>query len=64
TDANRGTVVGIGGTILRTTDGGDTWVNQASGTDNWLETVCFTDRNTGTAVGIGGTILRATTGGN
>ena len=31
TDANTGTVVGRSGTILRTTDGGVTWVTQTSG---------------------------------
>ncbi|MFQ5499597.1 MAG: WD40/YVTN/BNR-like repeat-containing protein [Candidatus Zixiibacteriota bacterium] len=63
TDANVGTTVGKGGTILRTTDGGDTWVSQSSGKANWLTSVFFTDANTGTAVGSGGTILRTIDGG-
>ncbi|UCD56149.1 MAG: hypothetical protein JSV16_09930, partial [Candidatus Hydrogenedentota bacterium] len=50
-DANTGTAVGDCGTILRTTDGGATWVSQTSGTSNHLYGVCFTDANTGTAVG-------------
>ncbi len=38
-----GTAVGSGGTILRTTDGGSSWVGQTSGTTNWLYGVSFTD---------------------
>src|SRR5207302_4253075 len=58
------------GTILRTTDGGNSWVPQSSGTGNTLFGVSFIDANTGTAVGgscgIGGesTILKTTNGGN
>ena len=60
---------GDSGTILRTTDGGNSWVPQSSGTANMLFGVSFIDANTGTAVGgscgIGGesTILRTTDGG-
>ena len=64
TDANTGTAVGDGGTILRTTDGGATWTRQSSGTTNSLRGVSFTDANTGTVVGEGGTILRTTDGGD
>ncbi|MEK9135709.1 MAG: hypothetical protein AAB393_01195, partial [Bacteroidota bacterium] len=39
TDANTGTVVGDVGTILRTTNGGATWSNQASGTTATLNGV-------------------------
>src|SRR6516225_2172886 len=63
TDANTGTAVGFGGTILRTTDGGASWTRQSSGTTETLLGVSFTDANTGTAVGSGGTILRTTDGG-
>ena len=63
TDPNTGTAVGNGGTILRTTDGGATWVSQSSGTTNSLRGISFTDANTGTAVGLSGTILRTTNGG-
>lgn len=57
------TVVGEAGTILRTSDGGETWVRQTSGTTRILGAVCFTDTSTGTAVGQNGTILRTTDGG-
>jgi hypothetical protein len=63
TDANTGTAVGQGGTILRTTDGGASWVAQESGTMEYLQGVLFTDANTGTVVGSAGTILRTTNGG-
>src|SRR5712664_1744934 len=69
-DANTGTVVGEYGTIVRTTDGGNSWTIQSSGTVNTLFGVSFIDTNTGAAVGgacgIGGesTILRTTDGGN
>jgi photosystem II stability/assembly factor-like uncharacterized protein len=60
---NTGTVVGDGGTILRTSDGGARWMAQPSGTAAFLYGVSFTDANTGTAVGDGGTILHTTDGG-
>ncbi len=59
-NATTGTAVGDGGTILRTTDGGSSWVSQTSGTSTTLFGVSFTDAMTGTAVGTGGTILRTT----
>jgi len=62
-DANTGTVVGYYGTIVRTTDGGNSWTIQTSGTTQNLWAVSFTDVNNGTAVGEGGTILRTTDGG-
>jgi len=66
TDANNGTVVGVdldSAIILRTTNGGTSWIRQASGTTNNLWGVSFTDMNNGTAVGDDGTILRTTNGG-
>jgi len=62
-DANTGTVVGEYGTIVRTTDGGNSWTIQASGTTQTLWAVSFTDPNNGTAVGEGGTIVGTTDGG-
>ena len=57
-------LLSVGGTILKTTDGGNHWQPQTSGTTNFLYGVSFTDVNTGTAVGFGGTILRTTNGGS
>ncbi len=51
------------GTILRTTDGGETWTFQASRTGNHLFGVSFVDANTGTAVGDLGIVLRTMDGG-
>jgi len=50
-DANTGTAVGGHGTILRTTDGGDTWTQQESGTTAILYGVSFADADRGIAVG-------------
>jgi photosystem II stability/assembly factor-like uncharacterized protein len=50
-----------GDVILKTTDGGITWVTQNSGYD--LNSIYFTDANTGFAVGYNGTILKTTDGG-
>jgi len=54
-------VVGEGGTIGRTTDGGATWIFQRL-FDADLLGVSFTDVSTGTVVGDYGAILRITTG--
>src|SRR4029450_11410594 len=62
-DANTGTVVGDYGTIVRTTDGGNSWTIQVSGTTQNLWAVSFIDANNGAAVGEGGTILGTTDGG-
>lgn len=63
TDANTGTVSGNSGTILRTINGGTTWVAQTSGTSENLEGVFFTNTNAGIIVGQSGTILKTTDGG-
>src|SRR5581483_3777188 len=62
-DANTGTVVGEYGTIVRTTDGGNSWTIQANDTTQTLWDVSFTDVSHGTAVGEGGTIVTTTDGG-
>ena len=51
TDLNIGFAVGDSGTILKTTDGGGSWLIQTSGTSNALRGVSFIDLNIGTAVG-------------
>jgi photosystem II stability/assembly factor-like uncharacterized protein len=72
-----GTVVGTDGAILRTTDGGATWVSQWPAYYYTFNGVSFTDANTGTVVGANytssppgspfgtdsGRILRTTDGG-
>ena len=64
TDENNGTAVGfLEGTILRTTDGGQSWVPQSIGQATGLLGVYFTDTNNGTVVGNDGVILRTTDAG-
>ena len=59
------TVFGVGGgTIFRSTDGGDTWFPLASGVSASLNGVHFCDADNGTVVGSGGTILRTGNGGD
>ncbi|MHB1412434.1 MAG: YCF48-related protein [Thermoleophilia bacterium] len=68
-NSSTGWAVGIGGTILKTTDGGNTWAAQVSGTSFNLEGVKFVDANSGWAVGAdtlyktGGIILHTSDGG-
>ena len=47
----------------QTSDGGETWHLEASGTQNWFESVAFADAQTAVAVGTNGTILRTEDGG-
>ncbi len=62
-DENTGWVVGNNGTILKTTNAGDSWTFQTSNTDERLESVSFYDENNGIIVGFIGTTLRTTDGG-
>src|SRR5688500_2538552 len=58
-DANVGTLTGDFGTILRTTNGGATWLTQTRGVTVHLRGGSyFHDANTGTVVGDEGTILQ------
>ena len=56
-DRRNGWAVGRGGAILATTNGGNTWKQQTSGTSNTLIDVHFSDSRSGWAVGNEGTIL-------
>ncbi len=62
-DANTAWVVGDGGIILKTTDGGAGWSPQNSGTVADLYDIDALDANTAWAVGGSGTILKTTDGG-
>ena len=55
-------VVGASGTILKTTDGGNTWTKQTSGTSNDLEAVWGTSATNVYIAGTKGTILHTTNG--
>src|SRR6266581_320953 len=58
-----GWVVGSGGTILATTNGGASWKPQKSGSRENLYDVAFPAPRVGWAVGANGTILKTTDGG-
>lgn len=63
-DPSNGWIVGESGTILHTSDGGDTWTTQHSGTDVKLVAIDFASPDDGWAVGAFGTILRTSNGGD
>jgi photosystem II stability/assembly factor-like uncharacterized protein len=58
-----GWAVGYYGSIIHTSDGGNTWVYQKSGTEKLLSGVDFVDQNNGWVVGYGPTILHTVDGG-
>ena len=62
-DRNKGWAVGVGGSILATSDGGRNWVPQKSGTSAQLLSVHFVNQEKGWAVGSVGTVLATTDGG-
>jgi photosystem II stability/assembly factor-like uncharacterized protein len=56
----------LGGRIIKTSDGGATWVALGSGAVGWMTGIDFIDADTGTVVGqnnLEGVILRTTDGG-
>jgi photosystem II stability/assembly factor-like uncharacterized protein len=61
-DQNNGWIVGYGGIILVTTNGGTDWISVPSGTSNALFSVFFIDTEIGWCVG-DETILKSTDGG-
>ena len=69
TDSLYGWVAGDSGIILHTTDGGDSWVRQNTGTTNEISEVFFYNRNLGWAAALNyttspyGTVLLKTTDG-
>lgn len=63
-DGNTGWIVGEGGLVLRTDDGGESWRRLAEGlTSQTLRSVAAMDENVVVAVGDAGTILESTDGG-
>jgi hypothetical protein len=61
--SNTGYIVDQGGEIIKTTNGGNSWTVDSSGTWNSLSSVFFTDSTTGYVVGHTGTILKTGNGG-
>jgi hypothetical protein len=55
---NDGWAAGSNGTILNTTDGGNTWTNQFTGTTNTFKSIFFNDLDHGWVAGDYGTILK------
>jgi len=62
-DAEHTVVVGYGGKVLLTSDGGFTWTQARTGTNRALYRVRFVDANTGWVSGQAGLILHTTDGG-
>ncbi len=62
-DYRVGWVVGDNGTILKTTDLGETWAKKETPVSANLYKVTFVDSNRGRAIGDGGTILATSDGG-
>ena len=62
TDINKGYTVGTNGVIRVTSNGGNSWSAQASGTSRFLRDVSFSDATHGVIVGELGLILRTTDG--
>lgn len=62
-DSEIGFVVGDSGTILKTTNGGTSWMSLSSGSTSNLSSVCFITQDIGYVVGARGTILKTTDGG-
>ncbi len=61
--SNIGYAAGAAGIIIKTTNGGNNWTVQTSGTSNILFGITFADEMTGYAVGENGTILKTVSGG-
>ena len=62
-DVNTIIAVGSGGTIIRSSNGGETWTLITSGTTEYLRGLSFGDADTGWAVGENGVILKTSDGG-
>ncbi len=62
-DHNNGWVTGRNGTILRTTDGGNSWHQQLTRTWYDVSSVCFLDLNNGWVSGDYGLIMATSNGG-
>ena len=58
---NNGTwvAVGVAGTIIVSSDNGNTWIKKNSGTDKQLNSIAY-NNGTWIAIGENGTILRST----
>jgi len=64
TDETNGWAVGDSGIVIYTSDGGNRWIYQHSGTESSLKNIQFIDQNNGWIVGSDNTILKTENGGN
>lgn len=55
-----GWIAGSGGTILKTTNGGENWIAKNSGSQDYLTNIFFFSSDTGYVTGDSGTILKST----
>jgi len=62
-DSLNGWVVGDKGIILKTTDGGNSWIEKEANIGSWLLSVHFIDRNNGWVCGDFGDLRKTTDGG-
>ncbi|MDH4158163.1 MAG: YCF48-related protein, partial [candidate division Zixibacteria bacterium] len=62
-DPQNAWIVGDSGTILKTSDGGDIWIEQTCPVEAELHDVAFATTSTGWIAGSGGTLLKTTDGG-
>ncbi len=60
---NTGYLSGYNGLLLKTTNGGQNWLLQNSGTNETLYDIIFLNENTGFTLGFGGKIIKTTNGG-
>ena len=60
---NNGWATGLGGSILKSIDEGESWVSKTSGTTSNFNSINFHNNNVGICVGNSGTILLSTNGG-
>ncbi len=63
-DVNTGWGVGVNGIIMKTTNGGNNWFSQVSGTTNLLYCTNFLNTHTGWVCGGSSVIIKTTNGGN
>jgi photosystem II stability/assembly factor-like uncharacterized protein len=63
TNATTGFAVGLGGTVLKTTDGGTNWTTVTTPMVQDIYSVLFLDESNGLILGDGGKILKTTDGG-
>ncbi|MCK7516544.1 MAG: YCF48-related protein [Ignavibacteriales bacterium] len=61
---NAGWIIGISGTILKTTNGGAYWFSQQGTITSSLESASFVDANNGWILGYCGKIFHTSNGGN